>query len=114
GPEEIERYLKALKKEIRYAGQASREKKLVIETVYIGGGTPTTLSAEQLDELLKEVRESFDLSPAREFTVEAGRPDTVTEDKLMSLAKNGVGRISINPQTMKDSTLELIGRSHKA
>ena len=114
GPEEIERYLEALKKEIRYAGQASREKKLVIETVYIGGGTPTTLSAEQLDELLKEVRESFDLSPAREFTVEAGRPDTVTEDKLMSLAKNGVGRISINPQTMKDSTLELIGRSHNA
>ena len=84
----------------------------ILQTVYIGGGTPTTLSSEQLDRLLCMVEDNFDLSRVREFTVEAGRPDSVTEDKLKVLAAHGTGRISINPQTMNQKTLDLIGRRH--
>ena len=82
------------------------------ESIYIGGGTPTTLTAQQLDLLIETVKEHFDLSKCIEFTVEAGRPDTITKAKLDVLAKHGIERISINPQTMKDETLRLIGRSH--
>ena len=80
----------------------------------MGGGTPTTLSAEQLDILLTKLETVFDLSAVRENTVEAGRPDTITMEKLEVLKKHGVSRISVNPQTMTDSVLEAIGRKHTA
>ena len=99
-------------REIEYAGDALRKSGSLTESIYIGGGTPTTLRAEQLDALLSKTEEAFDLSALREFTVEAGRPDTITKEKLRVIADHGIKRISINPQTMKDSTLKLIGRSH--
>ena len=83
------------------------------DTVYIGGGTPTTLEPEQLRRLLSEVTENFDLSGTVEFTVEAGRPDSITEEKLRVLKEFPVTRISINPQTMQQKTLDLVGRKHK-
>ena len=110
---EIERYLAALLKEIEYVGRRMRQTGMTAETVYIGGGTPTTLSAAQLDRLLYKVRESFDLSAVKEFTVEAGRPDTITREKLSVIKSHGIHRISINPQSMKRETLERIGRSHE-
>lgn len=85
---------------------------LRLETVYFGGGTPTTLSASQLSRLFDVIEKNFDLSTLREYTVEAGRPDTVTEDKLMALKGAGVGRISINPQSFNDEVLDTIGRRH--
>jgi oxygen-independent coproporphyrinogen-3 oxidase len=105
-------YVEALKKEISYAAETFRDKKL--NSVYFGGGTPTTLTPEQLDQLLMAVRQQFDFSYNQEFTVEAGRPDSITEEKLKVLKKHGVTRISINPQTMKQETLDLIGRYHTA
>ncbi|MBQ4649822.1 MAG: coproporphyrinogen dehydrogenase HemZ [Firmicutes bacterium] len=113
GDSEIARYLEALKKEIVFVGRRMKETGLWPESIYIGGGTPTTLTAEQLDDLLGCVRENIDLTGCREFTVEAGRPDTITYEKLEAIKKHGIGRISINPQSMKERTLELIGRSHK-
>ena len=112
GTEEIAKYLDALFTEIRYCGLRMRETGLWPESVYIGGGTPTTLSPDQLDRLLTEVETHIDLSRTKEFTVEAGRPDTITEEKLRVLKQHGIARISINPQSMKKRTLELIGRSH--
>ena len=109
---EIARYLEALKKEIEYTGRRMRETGLWPESIYIGGGTPTTLTAGQLDRLLTAVEDNMDLSRTGEFTVEAGRPDTITLEKLKVIKKHGVQRISINPQSMKERTLELIGRSH--
>ncbi len=106
----MEDYLAALHKEIRYAGRAITDKEL--QTIYIGGGTPTTLSADQLDRLLSAVEENFNLSSLKEITVEAGRPDSITADKLKVIRAHGVDRISINPQTMKQATLDLIGRKH--
>ena len=85
---------------------------IFVESVYIGGGTPTTLTAEQLDLLLKKIEKCFDLSKTAEFTVEAGRPDTITKEKLDVLSAHKIQRISINPQTMKDETLKIIGRDH--
>ena len=82
------------------------------DSVYIGGGTPTTLEAEQMDRLLKTITENFDLSNVLEFTVEAGRPDSITEEKLAVIRKYPVTRISINPQTMQQKTLDLVGRNH--
>lgn len=110
--EEYGRYLEALHEEIAFAGEKTEEAGASIESVYIGGGTPTELSAAQLDGLLGEIRGRFDLSACREFTVEGGRPDTFTEEKLEILRKWGVDRLSINPQTMKQETLDLIGRRH--
>ena len=110
---EILRYLEALKKEIEYVGKRMKETGLWSESIYIGGGTPTTLTAEQLDDLLTTVEDNIDLSNTVEFTVEAGRPDTITFEKLQSIKRHGVQRISINPQSMKERTLELIGRSHQ-
>ncbi|MBE6835926.1 MAG: coproporphyrinogen dehydrogenase HemZ [Ruminococcaceae bacterium] len=107
-------YLEKLVEEIRATGKIARELSLKLETVYFGGGTPTTLSENELEMLFKTVSESFDLSCLREYTVEAGRPDTVTEEKLMALKRNGVTRISINPQTFNDSVLEAIGRRHNS
>ena len=83
-----------------------------MDTVYIGGGTPTTLEAEELDKLLGHVRDRFDFQQVTEFTVEAGRADSITREKLDVLKKHGVTRISVNPQTMKDETLKYIGRQH--
>ena len=113
GSDEIAKYLEALFTEIRYCGLRMRETGLWPESVYIGGGTPTTLSPDQLDRLLTEVETHIDLTCTKEFTVEAGRPDTITEEKLKVLKQHGIARISINPQSMKKRTLELIGRSHE-
>lgn len=110
---EIARYLEALLEEVKHVGQRMKETGIVPETIYIGGGTPTTLNAEQLDLLIGIMKESFDMSKVKEFTIEAGRPDTITEEKLSVIARHGITRISINPQSMKARTLELIGRSHE-
>lgn len=103
-------YLTALEKEIDFTAVKFAHKKL--NTIYIGGGTPTTLTAGQLDRLLRKLKCSFDFSDLVEFTVEAGRPDSITEDKLKVLRQHDIDRISINPQTMKQETLDLIGRRH--
>ncbi|NDO50448.1 coproporphyrinogen dehydrogenase HemZ [Lachnospiraceae bacterium MD335] len=103
-------YLDALFREIDFVAQAYQDK--VLDTVYIGGGTPTTLEADALDRLLSRMRERFDFQHVTEFTVEAGRADSITRDKLDVLKKHGVTRISVNPQTMKDETLKIIGRQH--
>lgn len=103
-------YLKALKKEIAAVSKACAHRKLT--SIYIGGGTPTTLNAEQLEELLSFVRTCFPMEDSYEFTVEAGRPDSITRDKLEVLRKYHVERISVNPQTMQQKTLDLIGRKH--
>ena len=103
-------YLEALFQEFDYAAEQFGGRKL--NTVYVGGGTPTTLSPERLDRLLVRIRTKFDLSHVQEFTVEAGRPDSITEEKLKVLLEHGIDRISINPQTMKDETLRIIGRHH--
>lgn len=103
-------YLKALEKEIIYASTCLTEKKLT--TLYVGGGTPTSLNEEQLEELMSMIRKYFDFSNMQEFTVEAGRPDSITREKLKILKKYGVDRISINPQSMRQKTLDLIGRKH--
>lgn len=109
---EIERYLEALIEEISYTGRRLKETGMGIETIYIGGGTPTTLDDAQLERLLDAVIHNIDLCKLREFTLEAGRPDTITREKLRIAHSHGVDRISINPQSMKKRTLELIGRSH--
>lgn len=111
--EDIAAYLDALHREISFAARNMKQKGWYPESVYIGGGTPTTLSAEQLEGLLKQVTEEFDLSKLREFTVEAGRPDTITAEKLKVIKKYNAGRISINPQSMNPPTLERIGRAHR-
>ena len=105
-------YVDQLCREIAYTGELAHRLGLRLETVYFGGGTPTTLSAEQLTRLLRTVEEHFDLSTVREYTVEAGRPDTVTADKLAAIRAAGVGRVSINPQTLRPQVLESIGRRH--
>lgn len=146
--EMIKNYLKALHREIEYCGRAMREKGLYAESIYVGGGTPTTLSAKQLDELLQHVTEAIPMQHdtkaipvmdrdtkdtsdlnrnqdteeveskedgrrgLKEFTVEAGRPDTITGDKIKAMLAHGVDRISINPQTMNPETLKTIGRDH--
>ncbi len=108
----VPEYLACLKKEISYTAEIIKSNRNIIETVYIGGGTPTTLSAPMLDELLDSLFTKFDLSTIKEFTVEAGRPDTVTKEKLETIKKYGIDRISINPQTMNAETLKIIGRNH--
>ncbi len=106
----VKDYLKALAKEIDYAAEHFRDKKLT--SIYFGGGTPTSLEADELDFLCGKVASSFDLSNVLEWTVEAGRPDSVTREKLEVLRKYPVTRISVNPQTMHQKTLDLIGRRH--
>lgn len=107
-------YVDLLAQEIAATGAIARDLGLRLETVYFGGGTPTTLSAEQLTALFEAVAAAFDLSHVREYTVEAGRPDTVTREKMQALQAAGVTRVSINPQTLRDSVLETIGRRHTA
>lgn len=108
--ERVEEYLGALEKEMDFVQEAFRDK--VLDSVYIGGGTPTTLEPDQLRRLLSRLRETFDFSRVKEFTVEAGRADSITADKLRVLKEFGVTRISVNPQTMNQKTLDLIGRRH--
>lgn len=110
----IEPYTKLLCEEIKRTAEIANKLGLRLETVYFGGGTPTTLSAEQLDTVLRTVNNSFDMSTCREFTVEAGRPDTIDIAKLFVLKENKVDRISINPQTVNDEVLKTIGRKHTA
>lgn len=106
----MDEYLDALFQEFDYAAEAFRDKKL--NTIYIGGGTPTTLSPARLDRLLQKLRTVFHTEHLQEYTVEAGRPDSITREKLQVLLDHGIDRISINPQTMKDETLRIIGRHH--
>lgn len=108
----IEPYTELLCEELKATAEIASSLNLRLESVYFGGGTPTTLNANQLDAVLKTVRDSFDLSACREFTVEAGRPDTIDRERLCSLKENNVGRISINPQTLNPETLRNIGRKH--
>lgn len=110
----VEPYLEALYKEIEYTAAKLKDTPYHIETVYIGGGTPTSLTDAQLDALIKKLYTEFDLSRIKEFSVEAGRPDTITLDKLKVLKDNNITRISINPQTINDKTLQIIGRNHTA
>lgn len=105
----VDDYLKALKKEITYSKNALNKK---LSTIYVGGGTPTSLSEEHLEELLIHIDTTFDTSKLLEYTVEAGRPDSITEEKLRLLKQYGVTRISINPQSMVQRTLDVIGRKH--
>lgn len=109
---EIQRYLLALEKEIDFVSKEIKQKGWEIESIYIGGGTPTTLEATELSHLMKLIKNRFSLQSVREFTVEAGRPDTITKEKLEVIKSHGADRISINPQTMNKATLERIGRAH--
>ncbi len=106
----IRPYLDALYKELKYIAKAMEGKKLT--TIYIGGGTPTSLDEDELGELLEVISDNFSFECLKEYTCEAGRPDTITEGKLLAMLANGVNRISINPQTMNQKTLDLIGRKH--
>ena len=112
--EMIEPYLQALLEEIRLTGELLANSGRTVRTIYIGGGTPTTLSEAQMQLLLETIRESFDLSRLLEFTVEGGRPDTLNAQKLQAIAACGVDRMSINPQTMNDPVLKASARPHKA
>ena len=110
----IEPYLDTLCREIEETAVLVREAGKRVQSVYIGGGTPTTLDEKQLSRLLAALEKSFDFSALREYTVEAGRPDTITPEKLAALRAAGVGRVSINPQSMEDAVLAAIGRRHSA
>ncbi|RKM57262.1 coproporphyrinogen dehydrogenase HemZ [Butyrivibrio sp. X503] len=106
----VDNYLSCLEKEIDYVAENFKDKTL--DTIYIGGGTPTTLEPHQIERLLSYVYDKLDTSKVKELTVESGRPDSITREKLQTMKKLGVTRISVNPQSMKDETLELIGRRH--
>ena len=108
----IPEYLECLYKELEYTANIAKALGLTLKTVYIGGGTPTVLSAEQLAELTEKVAEYFDFSHVTEYTVEAGRPDSISEEKLRAIKSAGATRISINPQTLNDEVLQRIGRKH--
>ncbi len=110
----IDPFVDALVREIEAAGEALHKEGLRVKSVYFGGGTPTTLSAGQLDRVLSAMEEHIDLSHSVEYTVEAGRPDTITREKLQVLARHKVDRLSVNPQTMEDSVLRAMGRAHTA
>lgn len=110
--DQLDAYLAAVEKELRFVSECMQGRRL--QTVYIGGGTPTVLSAVQLERLLAMIGQYFDLSEVQEMTVEAGRPDSITIEKLEALRRGRVDRISINPQTKHDETLRLIGRHHTA
>lgn len=108
----VEPYLAALLEEVRRTGQVLRERGLGVRSFYMGGGTPTTLNPEQMDRLLSCVQEHLPLEQCIEYTVEAGRPDTITREKLEVLKAHRIGRISINPQTLEEEVLRAIGRRH--
>ena len=110
--DKVDDYLTALEKEIDAVVKMMDGK--ILDTVYIGGGTPTTLSPVELDRLLTKLKTAFDFSSVQEFTVEAGRADSITREKLQVLSEHGVTRISVNPQTMREETLKMIGRKATA
>ena len=110
----IEDFVRLLCEEIKETARVLKECNLFVQNIYIGGGTPTSITHIQLRKILKSINENIDLKNINEFTVEAGRPDTITLEKLKVLKQNGVNRISINPQTMNDVTLKKIGRCHTA
>ena len=110
----LEPYLEALLKEIAATGELLGKSGKHLRTIYIGGGTPSTLTASQLARLMDAIREHFDLSRCIEFTVEGGRPDTLDAGKLQTIRQHGADRMSINPQTMVDTVLRACGRPHKA
>ena len=110
----LDPYLAALEQEIRCTAQLMRSSGKHLRTLYIGGGTPTTLTTPQMIRLLDTLRESFDFSRCIEFTVEGGRPDTLDAEKLRAIREHGADRMSINPQTMEDPVLRACGRPHKA
>ena len=110
----VEPYLAALFDEIEQAGAMVRSLGLHIKSFYMGGGTPTTLTVEQMDRLLTRLERSFDFTSLAESTIEAGRPDTIDPEKLAVLRAHGVTRVSVNPQTMEDRVLAAIGRRHTA
>ena len=110
----VEPYLEALFDEITAAGQLVRELGLNVKSFYMGGGTPTTLTADQMDRLLSKLEQNFDFGSLAELTIEAGRPDTIDEEKLRVLRAHNTTRVSINPQTMEDNVLAAIGRRHTA
>ena len=105
----VEPYIDALLKELNAVKQIINKNNYIVKSIYMGGGTPTALSHEQLDRILTQIT-----YPVSEFTVEAGRPDTITKEKLDVLKKHGVTRISINPQTFSNRTLKQIGRAHSS
>lgn len=111
---EVKRYLEALNREIEAVGKRLSGLGVLPESIYFGGGTPTTPEAADLDGLLTLTESCFDLRGLKEYCVEAGRPDTITADRLRVLRKHPVTRISINPQSMNDATLQRIGRTHRA
>lgn len=110
----VQPYVDSLLQEVEAAGKLLREHSIPLGSIYIGGGTPTTLNEQQLEALLTAVDTHFDRSVCLEYTVEAGRPETITEEKLRIMADHKVSRISINPQTMNDKVLEGVGRRHTA
>ncbi|MBE6879093.1 MAG: coproporphyrinogen dehydrogenase HemZ [Ruminococcaceae bacterium] len=105
-------YVDKLCEEIRYTAQTAAKAGLNLKTIYIGGGTPTAVSAQQLRQIMQTVKDSFDLSRVLEYTVEAGRPDCTTREKLQIIRELGADRVSINPQTFSDEVLRAIGRKH--
>lgn len=108
----IPEYVEKLCDEIRATGNIAKKIKLKLESIYIGGGTPTVLSANQLKKITDCVKENFEPENIKEYTIEAGRPDSVTDDKFKVIKESGCTRISINPQTFNDDVLEEIGRKH--
>ena len=110
----LEPYLSALLEEIAVTGELLRNSGHRVRTLYIGGGTPTTLTSEQLARLMDAIGAAFDLSGCLEYTVEGGRPDTLNAEKLRTIKAHGANRMSINPQTMEDNVLRACGRPHKA
>ena len=105
-------YVDSLCEEIRYTAQKADKLGMNLRTIYIGGGTPTAITAPMLEQVMKTVQECFDLSTVEEYTVEAGRPDCTDLEKLMIIKKYGADRVSINPQTFSDNVLKAIGRNH--
>lgn len=110
----IEPYVEQLCVELREFGEIAKNLGLTLQTVYFGGGTPTTLSALQLARLFETIADSFDLSHLLEYTVEAGRPDTIDRERLIAIKNAGVTRLSVNPQTMNDNVLRAVGRKHSS
>ncbi|MGB4091434.1 MAG: coproporphyrinogen dehydrogenase HemZ [Ruminococcus flavefaciens] len=105
-------YINALCRELKIIGDLVKETDTKIDTIYFGGGTPTSISADDLRMIMQTVQDNFDLDNVREYSVEAGRPDTITEEKLRVIKEYGADRISVNPQTLNDDVLKVIGRKH--
>ena len=110
--ERYSEYIESIYREIREIGELTRELNLKINTIYIGGGTPSILTAEEIKKMLETIKESYDLSYLKEFTFEAGRIDTLNEEKLTIIKNYGINKISINPQSFNETTLKLVNRYH--